>query len=114
MGYTGRIEGFTRWEQERGGGLAVNNAVPVAVCCSVSPNPTTGVITLQYPGAKPGTPLSVRITDASGQPVHAEKLSMQGSSQQIRLGPEAVPGTYYFSVFDAKGALICTKPVVKL
>ena len=81
---------------------------------TIVPNPTTGIITLQYPEAKPGAQISIRITNASGQLVHTESIMMQGTSQHILLGNETAPGTYYLSVYGGKDELLCTKSVIKL
>jgi hypothetical protein len=95
-----------------GAGTAVPAVTAAAI--SVFPNPTTGIIRLAWPDAPVGTPVSVRITNTAGQLVHSESLTLQGGTQQILLGPEAAPGTYYLSVFDGRGALVYSKPLQKL
>ena len=80
---------------------------------TTSPNPTTGPITLHYPSAVAGASVSIRITNAAGQLVHAESLVLQGSGQQILLGDEAVPGLYYLSVYDRNENVIGSAKVEK-
>jgi hypothetical protein len=92
----------------------VPRAAIAASLISFSPNPTTGSLSLYYPGARPGASVSVRITNSAGQLVHAESISMRGASEKISLGDEAAPGTYYISVFGADGASLGSKSVIKL
>jgi len=81
---------------------------------TISPNPTTGAITLHYPDAEPGKRLSISISNAAGQLLRTETFNMQGTSQQMQLGPELPAGTYYISVIAGSGTHICTKPIVRL
>jgi hypothetical protein len=81
---------------------------------SLFPNPVSGHFTLSLPDAKPGSAISVRITNTSGQLVHAERFTMQGTSRQIILEDEAAPGTYYLSVYDEQGRPIGNRSFLKL
>jgi hypothetical protein len=79
----------------------------------IYPNPTTGTVTLDYPGAKAGTALSVRVTNMSGQLVHARALILQGSRQQMQLGSELAPGEYFITIRDVEGHVLCNHAIVK-
>lgn len=68
---------------------------------SLSPNPTTGAITLH---ALPNERVKVTITNTLGQVALAESFFPQAGSTNLRLAGDAAPGLYYISVSDEGGA----------
>ena len=101
---------YEPYEQDLGTGMERASSGSV----SVFPNPTTGRFTLSYPEAESGMQVTVRITNSVGQTVHVEMFTMQGISQQVTLGDDIAPGTYYLYVYDGKGRPIGNQQFLKL
>lgn len=79
--------------------LSIENTAK-APAITLSPNPTTGAITLH---PLPDQRLKVTITNPSGQVVHAKSFFPQGGSINLSLGADVAPGHYYITVSGEDG-----------
>jgi hypothetical protein len=108
------LESYIRWYYELQNVGVESKLLGNSNGVTIFPNPTTGTITLQYPDLKPSTPITVNITNTTGQSVHTESFHTQGTSTQITLGREVPPGIYHISIDDHSGSPPVTTQIVKL
>jgi hypothetical protein len=71
---------------------------------TLSPNPTTGTITLHHPAGKGR--LQVAITNTLGQVIHSETMNPHSRSTDITLSGHTAPGIYSIIVRSDTDAII--------
>jgi hypothetical protein len=97
------LNGFTRWYYEPV--LSVPDVYSNSHI-SLSPNPTSSTLTLDYSTAIPKERLNVVIANAAGQLVHSESFIPVGGKTDILLGTEAAPGLYTITIYCAGNAVL--------
>jgi hypothetical protein len=108
----GTLVGYEVYDYEPAIGVQVG-AAPGKSAISLSPNPTTGALTINFGSIVPKERIVISIFNAAGQLVHSESFVPQSNSSTIFLCNTAAPGIYSISVCGTHNAVLYRGTFIK-
>ncbi len=101
---------YSRYYYNKSTGVGIPTS-PRSTSTSLSPNPTTGPVTIHFGATPPQTPIHIRISSMSGQVVRSETFFPKGTTKEVLLGNEFMPGTYAI-LSTAPPIMSCTQALL--